>query len=244
MFCAYLFQNVDVEGEQTVTATVGIQQLIVIGVLTLVAARFFGAWGMLMLVPAAILPVRGGVAQYAGLFFLSRVLLQGFVTDYNANVTGINLTHAYTGAALYAGFIVMAILFMLLRELTDRRVRAGVFLAAGALVPMAADFYLHAEPASSLLVATTCAGVMLAVLGPALQRTEKPVGFGNLLLVPSMMAVAGITYGGLIETGVNATNETRLGIIGGAVALAVIAALIAWFISRQDASKKPVAVGE
>jgi hypothetical protein len=241
MFCSYLFQNVDAEGEEKVTASIGIQELIVIGLLTLVANRFFGTWGMLVLVPAAILPVRGGFAQFAGMFFLSRVLLQGFVNQYNANVTGINLTHAYTGAALYAGFIVMGILFMMLRDITDRRIRLGVFLAAGALVPMGANFYLHAEPTSSLLVAATIAGVMFAALGPSLQRAEHSVGYGNLLLVPAMMSVAGITYGGLIEAGISATNETRLGILGGAVALALVTALVGWLTSRNGAKKQAVA---
>lgn len=242
MFAAYLFQNVDAEGEEKVSAAIGIQQLIVIGVLTLVANRFFGTWGMLMLVPAAILPVRGGFAQFAGLFFLSRVLLQAFVNQYNANVTGINLTHAYTSAALYAGFIVMAILFMMLRELTDRRLRLALFLAAGALVPMGANFYLHAEPTSSLLVASTVAAVMFAALGPALQRADRAIGFGNLILVPSMMSVAGITYGGLIEAGISANNETRLGILGGIVALAVVVGVVGWYISRRGGgTKQPVA---
>jgi hypothetical protein len=242
MFATYLFQNVDAEGEDKVTASTAIQELIVIGVLTLVAARFFGTLGMLVLIPAAILPVRGGVAQYIGLFFLSRVLLQAFVVAYNSNVTGINLTHAYTSAALYAGFIIMAILFMLLRELTDQRIRLAVFLAAGLLVPMGANFYLHAEPTSSLLVAATVAGVMFACLGPALQKSETPLGFGNLLLMPTMMSVAGITFGTLIDSGVSASNEVRLGIIGGALALAIIATLISWYISRQGGgTKKPVA---
>jgi hypothetical protein len=242
IFCSYLFQNVDLEGENKVSASTGIQQLLVIGVLTLVAARFFGTYGYVMLIPAAIVPFRGGIAQYLGMFFLSRVLVQGFVSTYNDNVTGINLTHPYAGAAQYAGFIVVAILFVLLRELTDRRARAALFLLCGALIPMGAEFYLHAEPTSSLLVAATVAGVILAALGPGLTRSDVPFGFGNLLLATSMMSVAGITYGGLIEAGVNANNETRLGILGGFIALSVVGAAVAWFISRRgNAAKKPLA---
>ena len=242
IFCAYLFQNADLEGEDKVSASTGIQQLIIIGVLTLVAARFFGTFGYIMLIPAAIVPFRGGIAQYAGMYFLSRVLVQAFVSTYNENVTGINLTHPYTGAAQYAGFMVVAVLFILLRQLSDRRARAGVFLLCAALVPMGADFYLHAEPTSSLLVAATVAGVMLAALGPALTRSEVPFGFGNLLVATSMMSVAGITYGGLVEAGVHATNETRLGILGGAVALALVGAVLTWLIGRRgDSSKKPLA---
>lgn len=242
VFCAYLFQNADLEGEDKVTAATGIQQLIVIGVLTLVAARFFGTFGYLMLVPAAIVPFRGGIATYAGLFFLSRVLVQAFVSTYNENVTGINLIHPYTGAAQYAGFIVVAVMFILVRELTDRRARAALFLLCGALVPMGANFYLHAEPTSSLLVSATVAGVMLAALGPALTRSATPVGFGNLLVATCMMSVAGITYGGLIEAGVNASNETRLAILGGAAALAAIAAAVGWFAGRRrgNGGDKPV----
>lgn len=238
MFATYLFQNIDTEGEDKISATAGIQMLIVIGVLTLVAERFFGMYGLLLLVPAALLPPRSGFAQYAGLYFVSRVLLQAFVLTYNSNVTGINVTHAYTGAALYAGFIAMAILFVLLREVVNPRGRCALFLAAGALIPIGANYYLHAEPTSSLLVAATVAAVMLAVLGPALQRNAA--GYGNLLLVPSMMAVSGITYGGLIEAGVSASNETRLIILGCAVGAVLVALLVSWFISRQPGGKKPL----
>ncbi len=237
IFATYLFQNIDAEGEEKISSSAAIQLLIVIGVLTLVATRFWGIYGLVALIPAAILPPRSPFAQYAGLFFVSRVLLQCFIVGFNSNVTGINVTHAYTGAALYAGFIVMAILFMLLRDLTDKRLRCAVFLAAGVLLPMAATFYLHAEATSSLFVSATVAGVMFATLGPALQRAGN-LGYGNLLIVPSMMAVAGITYGGLIEAGVSANNETRLGILGGAVALVVIALLISWFGQKKKSNDK------
>lgn len=243
IFAAYLFQNVDADGENKVTASTGIQMLIVIGILTLVATRFWGIFGLILMVPAAILPVRGGFAQYAGLFFLSRVLLQCFVATYNSNITGINVTHAYTGAALYAGFIALAILFMLMRETSDRRVIGAVFIAVGAFMPVTATYYLHAEPTSSLLVAATVAGVIFAVLGPALHRNGVQ-GYGNLLLIPSTMAAAGITYGGIIEVGVNASNETRLIIVGSAVVLVAIATAITWFASKRNGGPKTAVAAE
>jgi hypothetical protein len=243
LFATYLFQNVDLDGEEKIGPTAGIQMLIIIGVLTLVATRFWGMFGLVMMIPTAILPFRGGFAQYAGLFFISRVLLQSFVASYNSNVTGINVTHAYTGAALYAGFIAIAVLFLLMREVADRRGRAALFLAAGALLPIGASYYLHAEPTSSLLVSATVAGVIFACIGPALQKglTAPILGFGNLLLVPSMMAAAGIVYGALIELGVAASNEQRLMILGGVAALAIICLLFSWFTSRKNGAKTAVA---
>ena len=57
--------------------------------------------GLLVLAPTTMVALRPNVAIFAGLFWTVRVLLQAFVVQYNPNVTGINLMHSYTSAALY-----------------------------------------------------------------------------------------------------------------------------------------------
>jgi hypothetical protein len=82
--------------------------LALIGVAALVASRLFGTLGWVVLVAGLLSNRRtGSLVSVAGLFLLGRVLLQVFLTQYNANVTGINITHPYASAALYLGFAIM-----------------------------------------------------------------------------------------------------------------------------------------
>lgn len=238
LLATYLFQNMDLEGQNKVKGTTAVKMLIVIGMLTMVATRFYGMFGLLCMAPAAIVAPWGGMAQFAGLFFCTRVLLQVFIGQYNENVTGINLEHAYVGAAQYAGFITIACLLMLLREIRDRRAITAIFLVAGAIVPMAANYYLHAEPTSSMLVATAAAAIILATLGPCMMQQEEPLGVENVLLMPAMMAVVGVTFGGLIEAGNNATNLLRTQILEYVLGAAVICLLASWITKRIIANKK------
>lgn len=241
LFATYLFLNMDAEGQHKVSGITGIKMLIVIGMFELVATRFFGMYGLVALAPVALVARRSGFAQYFGIFFAVRALLQVFIATYNENVTGINITHPYAGAALYAGLIAMAALTMLLREIVDRRLLAAVFLGVGAVVPMAANYYLHAEPTSSFLVAATAGAMIFAVLGPAFQQTET-AGYHNVLLMPAMMITVATTFGGLIEIGNSATNETKSVLLLWAIGLTVICFVVGWFITRNSGPTKATVV--
>lgn len=242
MFATYLFMNIDKEGQGNINGATAVKLLIVTGMLTMVATRFFGMFGLLALAPCALVAPWPGITQFAGAFFCIRVLLQLFITTYNSNVTGINIEHAYVGAAEYAGFIAMACLTLLLREVKDRRVLTALFLAAGALLPLAANYYLHAEPTSSLLVASTVAAVIFAILGPAFMQGET-VGYENVVLLPAVMTVVGVTFGGLIEAGNEATNMFRGQVLGYAAGILIILVLAHWIFGRYTRAKKqePVA---
>ncbi len=236
MFVTYLFFNIDAEARNTGSGATGMKLLIIAGMLLLVATRFFGTFGLVALAPTALIAPRTLMAQLPGLFFAVRALLQAFILTYNSNVTGINITHAYTGAALYAGFVGMIILTMLLREIKDRRILAAVFLGAGALVPVGANYLLHAEPTCSLLVSSTVAGVLLSALGPALQRGEAS-GYENLLLMPAFMVASGVMTGGLIEAGNTTTIQTKATMLAYGIAFVVVASVVFYLILKKTGPK-------
>ena len=85
----------------------GIKNILLVGICTLVASRLFGMEGLLILAAATVVAPIPGSALIAGLFWSSRALLQSYVSQFNPNVTGVNLMHNYASAALYAGFLVI-----------------------------------------------------------------------------------------------------------------------------------------
>jgi hypothetical protein len=237
IFAAYLFQNMLLPtAEEGSCGTQGVKVLIVIGMLTLIATRFFGMYGLCILAPTALVANRFSFGQFAGVYFLVRSLLQVFITVYNPNVTGINVMHSYTGAAEYAGIIIMACLALIMRDLKDRRVLALLFFGSAAAIPVLSNYYLHAEPTSSLLVASAVGGAIFAALGPALARGEEAAAapFENLLLLPAMMASVGTAYSGLIDAGNNATNEFKTQILAYVIGAAIVCFIVGYFVSRQS----------
>lgn len=242
IFATYLFKDSDADGAHKVSSTSGVKLLIVIGMLAMIATRFWGMFGLLALAPTALVAPRSGFAQYIGLYCAVRAMLQVFIGTYNSNVTGINVTHSYVGAAMYAGFIVIAVLALLMRDFKEKKILIALFLGAGVVVPMVADYYLHAEPTSSFLVSATMAAVMLAALGPAFSRDET-VGYENLMLMPALMVSMGTIGGALIELGNNAPNDAKAKTL--AFVVAGIALLIAGAsLVRKNMNKKAVAATE
>jgi hypothetical protein len=223
--------------------TNGIGLLVTIGILFLVATRLWGTLGLVLLAPTALVAPWPGPSQYPGLFFTLRTLLQVFILSFNSNVTGINIMHAYTGAALYAGFIIMAILTLLLRDVLDRRILTAVFLTAGVMVPLGASYLLHAEPTSSLLVSSTVAAVLLSAIAPTMQQPNAAKGYENIVLLPALMIASGITTSGLLEAGANATIQVKSTMIGYSIGLLVVMAVVCWwFFVRPNA--KPAEAAE
>ncbi|HEY9793478.1 MAG TPA: hypothetical protein V6D22_23970 [Candidatus Obscuribacterales bacterium] len=234
MFAVYLFKNMDLAGrDEKSSATDGIKMLIVIGMLTMVATRFWGMFGLVALSPLSLLAPQLSMAQLLSLYFPVRVLLEVFITAYNSNVTGINLTHAYTGAAQYAGVMLMAALLLMIREVKDKRLLTAIMLGTVAIAPVASNYYLHAEPTSSLLVVSAVTGTIFAVLGPAFMRDERKAPFEIMLLLPAVMCAVGTTYSGLIEAGTNTTNEFRATILAYAIGAAIVCFIVGWFVSRH-----------
>jgi hypothetical protein len=227
-------------------------QVVLIGLATLVASRLYGTLGWLVLAAAMLLNHRiRPVIAISTLFWLSRSLLQGFIFQFNPNVTGINITHPYAGAALYVGFIVMMLLPLLTNRLATTEkgqpetpntitYSGGPFawalvLAACILAGGLANYFLHAEATGSLLAALTVAGLGVSLLGSFSLPTlsVQPLMFTLLITSSALLGNE------LIATGNESEKSQKLLVLGGAF---MLYALIFWLMQRSASGRKPVSI--
>lgn len=236
-FATYLFEMTQDDNRYYVSPTSAVKVLVLIGLLTLIATRFFGLFGLVVLAPTALVATKNGVGQLPGLFWVTRCLLQAFIVQYNSNVTGINITHAYTSAALYAGFFAVGLLALFMHQVKDRRILAPVFAGGTLLVPVCSNYFLHAEPTSSLLVSATVAGVLLATLLPALQKGET-TGQENIMLLPTGMITAAILTNSLINLGNETNIEVKTHVIAYTIAFVLATIAMLWAAFKYGKKKE------
>lgn len=240
-FLAYLLQAMDKACENDSAAVKCFKQLLFIGIFTLLATRLFYTPGLLVLAISTLIATRSGAAHIAGLYWGSYVLMQAFMFDYNSNMTGINIMHPYTSAALYAGLLIGVTGSLLLKQKMDNRSRALIFIAASLLAPAATNFFLHAEPTSSLMVATLIGSVLMAIFSPAFGG-EAPDGEGakgreNVMLIPASLISVGIITGELIEKGNSADSQQRMIALAVVAVVATIVLAIASYLPKGTAAK-------
>jgi hypothetical protein len=234
----YVLQALDHPRENESIALNSFKQLLFIGIFTLLATRLFFTPGLIVLAISTVIATTSGAALIAGVYFGSYIFLQAFIYQFNSNMTGINIMHSYTSAALYAGLFIAITASLLLRERMDNRARALLFISAGILAPGATSYFLHAEPTASLLVATLVGTVIIGIFCRALANAEWK-GYENVMLAPALMIAVGLLTGELIATGNAADAQQRYtALIGlGVAATAVLA--IASFMSRQNSNEGP-----
>jgi hypothetical protein len=216
----YMFEPVGQSEEKQVMDPVRL--LVLIGVLTLGAMRLFGVYGLLVLASATIVSTVGGGAAVAALFFISRAIVQVFITAYNSNVTGVNLMHSYTSAALYGGVVVVMLLSIALRDVSSKTMATAIFLLACIILPPGMIYFLHEEPTCSLLVAATVAAVSITCLAPIFYKRQETSAQNNLILAPVLMTLTSIICGELVERGNQATAASRFQLVSVITALAVL----------------------
>lgn len=227
-FLTYLFEAMDKPcdrpADEPPSAVKALKSLIFIGIFTLLATRLFGMEGLLVLAATTIVGSKPGTARVAAIFWGARVLLQAFVFQFNANVTGINLMHPYTSAALYAGFILVAVTSIFIRDVKDTRILTAIFLIVGSVAAPASNFFIHEEPTGALIVAASVAAVLLSVLASSLYK-ETIEEHSTLMLLPVQMISFAILTNELIAKGNEATVHDKLvamAILGGIGILAAI----------------------
>lgn len=235
----YLFKNVDVENRYSIPSHQAVKMLILVGILTVFATRFFGTFGLLALAPVAMVAPVSSAALIPGIYWASRALLQVFVQNYNTNVTGINLTHQYSGAAMYAGFLLAVVLTIFFREFKDRRVLLTIMTGTAIVVPVMSNFVLHAEPTCSLFVSTTVAAILMAVMAPSLLKDEVK-GVENLALLPALMVGSGLTSSGLLTAGLESTIDVKTAVLSYGI-LFVLALTIGYWWMFQRGKKTQAA---
>ncbi|MBY0358101.1 MAG: hypothetical protein K2W82_08880 [Candidatus Obscuribacterales bacterium] len=237
-FVAYLLKDLNGDFRYMPNIQQAMTLLIAVGALTLAATRFYGNFGLIAMAPAFMAVPISSAAIFPGFFFAARVLLQVFIQNFNSNVTGINLNHAYTGAAMYAGFLLAVIFMALLKETFNRKVLTAIILTASALIPLAASYLLHSEPTSSLLIAFLTASTMLVFVAPALQG-QPLKGPENLILLPFIFTSAATLTHGLLELGNESSVAMKTSMLGYTAVIAVVLlAAYSWMVRRH--AQKPL----
>ena len=222
---AYIFEAVDNSKQEVLGAAKPLTQLLLIGILTVAATRLFGTVGTILLAATMLIVTNSRSAKMAALFWGGRALIQGFVVLYNPNVTGINLNHAYTAAALFAGFLVAIVLALWIRDIQNKKWLSLVFLLVTTMAPMASGYFLHPEPLSSLLVAACTAGIIVVLFAACLMQTDLPP-VDNMMLAPAVMAVFAHLSSELLTKGDEATAQEKLVAIAGLACLLVCVSLV------------------
>lgn len=234
----YLLQSLDRSVDETPNLARGIKNVLLVGIATLVATRLFGMQGLLVLAAATVIAPVPGSALVAGFFFISRVLIECYVHAYNSNVTGINLMHTYTSAALYAGFLVVVLGSVFIKDAKSRAVLTCMYLGAIIILPTASNYFLHPEPTSSMLVALGVASVLAALLAPAIYPSYA-ADQENLILMPALGSVVTLTSYELIDLGTSASTNDRMMALAG---IAALVAILAVFSKLANSPKnKPTA---
>lgn len=208
--------------------------ILMIGLGTLVATRLFGTLGMVMVAVSGLALARPGILLYGILFWLARTLIQAYSNEFNLNVSGINLSHQYVSAALFAGVTLFAIIPPLFREWQSRGAMIGALLGLGVLVPVSAVYFLHAEATASLLIASLVMAFAVTTLGTVLYgKTETPIQ-NHLLWLPLQMASMTLCASELLETGDFASRKDQLMTLGAVlVSLVLLAVIIFKLIERS-----------
>lgn len=233
IFVTYLLQERE---DRTNTALDALHVLILIGLATLVAYRLFGGFGLILAATTTIVGNGKWLSQAMGFFFVSRVLLQGYVAGYVANVTGINTTHPYVGLSLYGGMLLILITSLALRDLSNRRILITLFLLLGTVIPCLSNYYLHAEAGGGLLQASAMAAILLVVLAPVLYQKELP-NQALLVVLPAQMLAIAIMANELITLGDTASVTSKISIMAYLTAALLVTSTIGYKICCRSGSK-------
>lgn len=232
---SYLYKDLSGEDRYSLPGQPALRLLIFIGLATLVAMRFYGTYGLLVLAPTAMVAPLSTAALFPGLYLATRALLQVYLQHFNMNVTGINLTHAYAGAAQYAGFMLGIAMLLLLHEKMDRRVLLALTLSTCIITPVLSNFILHAEPSCSLFSSAIVSCFLLSVAGPALQQL-KTKGAENIALAPALMICSGIVTSGLLSLGTQATIAVKSTVLSYGLLFLIFVSFLFWFIYQRKNS--------
>ncbi len=227
-FLTYLLQATDKACESDAPAHKCFKQLLFIGIFTLLASRLFFTPGMIVLAISTLIATKPGAARIAGLYWGGYVFLQCFIQQYNSNMTGINVLHPYTSAALYAGFLIAITATLLLRQKMDNRARAILFVSAGLIAPAATNYFLHAEPTASLLLAALIGTTMMAVFIPAFEA-EQAKSRETLMLLPLQLISTSMIASELLSKGSESDTQQRVIAL---VVLSVVSTVLLGIASR------------
>lgn len=240
LFVSHMFRDFEERAKDKIDDPLVVFQFLSMAVLiagvTVVASRLFGTVGFVVVAITTLVARPGSIVHCAGLFWLVRALLQGYVYDFVANVTGVNILHPYVGAVVYAGFAIALVLGISLRDAEDKWLKWSLFLMVGTLAPLAANFFLHAEPAAGLFDATMVGCILFAIFMPVLFKSFDAAQ-GYLLLVPAQMITVAMLSSELINKGNEAVTATKLQMLIAAGVIVAVAPLVIMMLVRMSRRK-------
>lgn len=232
-FVAYLFEWLThVDGERSEMLK-GFKSLVFVGIFTLLATRLFGMLGVLVVAAGATVARRHGIAQTVGIFLGARVLLQGFIAEYNPNVTGINIMHAYSYAAMFAGMLSMFVVSSLFKENDFRKYLPFALVGSGVALPVVSNYFLHAEPSGALIASALVAAVLLALFLTQAYDLKLPE-HENIILAPPLMISVAYLAGELITLGNDAPSALKTQVIAGLLVVATITCIVTHLITGKN----------
>jgi hypothetical protein len=241
-FAAGLLNAPRDEGEEASKLDYSVQFLVLIGILTLVATRLFGNFGLLLVASSCLSAYFAGSALIASLFFAARALFQVFEVNYNPNVTGINLMHSYVGASQYAGILLTLLTALVLFRQQAVWCRGLMFLALSLLVGPLSNYFLHEEPTGGFLLSILSSAIIIAGLSPAIFRGASTKSLDTLLLLPLFTIASALVSAPLIAMGQDSSLHDRTlaaAWVAGAIALL---ALFAQIIGKSKDVRPPAKV--
>ncbi len=223
IFFSYFFENKSSDDEMT-NLLISTSFLVILGILTLIGTRLVGDTAIVVLSAACCM--NAGKGLFASLFWISRLLIQGFVLTYVNNVTGINLMHPYCSAALFFGFLAILFLSLVLQINYKQSPALASFLILGMLAPPAIIYLIHEEATASFLIASNVVAISLLSFAPLIYNGRNVVKQNNLMLMPLFLSTCVLLFAPLVEIGNHATVASRLQI----VSYAIIALIVICFI--------------
>jgi len=232
----YLLQSLDKNVDDAPNLARGLKNIFLVGILTLVATRLFGMQGLLILAATTVVAPIPGSALIAGLYWVGRVLVEAFINQYVPNVTGMNLQHGYTTAAMYAGLVFIIVATLFIKDMKDRRLLSTILLSSMVIAPAGVSYFLHGEPAGTLLVSMGMGAVLLSYLAAAFFPGHA-ADQENLIVLPIIGTVTALTSQELLQMGNDASSNDRLiGMcwIGGII---VMLAIVSRVLASKDKGK-------
>jgi peptidoglycan/LPS O-acetylase OafA/YrhL len=205
-----------------------IRNVLIIGIITLIATRLYGNLGLIVVGATASVSFFRQAPAVAALFIAARSLEQAFDVNYVANVTGINLMHPYVTAAQYFGFFTILALVLLLKEGRGRNFETVAVTSVAVIGPALINYFLHAEASASYMVALTVAGVLVAILGQKFFYEQENL-CASLMLIATQSSAIGLLTAEVIEIGNSTSNPERLKIVyclAGVMAILMIVSIL------------------
>ncbi len=222
----------------------GVMGIVAVGGLALLALRLGGSYGSAILgLGMMAVPSRWGAT--AALFLAARPLVQSLLYQFDLNLSGINITHAYTYAALYIG-IASVIVALCCRWVYAFKapLRTALGLVLGSVLGTGLiGYFIHLQPQAAFLLGAMMTALVIAGLEPvflSLVGYGAPAWLGSqgLVLIPLATFTALLTSD-LTLWGTQASRVERVIVLAGVIAVAALGLVVFWIWSSLQQRNRP-----